>query len=189
MWQAAAAAAAAQAALLVHTASTSTTQLLLLYVCSLGPSRSSTLLSILPYIAYSKQQQTNLAASYSTITAVAGCCKVRTYTRHKVVCTPGTIWYLPGTCTRTAVYWISTCVPGTHYIQQHCCNVLFIVVFIHPGMVPGNTYVEYIYLHTVSYTHVYGCARVSHVRALVFDCIIQIQPGWALVQEKHAWKN
>ena len=40
--------------------------------------------------------------------------------------------------------------------------------------------------------HVYGCAHVSHVRirrALVFVYVTQIQPGLALVQEKHAWKN
>ena len=37
----------------------------------------------------------------------------------------------------------------THYIQQRCCNVLFIVVFIYPGisyLVPGTMYVEYIYI-------------------------------------------
>ena len=40
--------------------------------------------------------------------------------------------------------------------------------------------------------HVYGCAHVSHVRirrTLVLVCFIQIQPGLALVQEKHAWKK
>ena len=49
-------------------------------------------------------------------------------------------------------------------------------------------YVEHIYIW---YMHVYGCAHVSHVRikrALVFVCFIQLQPGLALVQEKHAWK-
>ena len=37
---------------------------------------------------------------------------------------------------------------------------------------------------------VYGCAHVSHVRirrALVCVRFIQIQPGLALVQDKHAW--
>ena len=40
--------------------------------------------------------------------------------------------------------------------------------------------------------HVYGCAHGSHARirrALVFVCFIQIQPGLALVEEKHAWKK
>ena len=40
--------------------------------------------------------------------------------------------------------------------------------------------------------HVYGCAHASHVRIrlpLVIVCFIQIQPGLALVQEKHAWKK
>ena len=101
-----------QAALLVHAASTSTTQLLLLYVCSLGPSRSSTLLSILPYIAENKQQQTNLAASYSTLAAVAVCC-CNASTFYDIIFT----WYVH---THSSILNIYLC---THYIQQHCCKM------------------------------------------------------------------
>ena len=57
------------------------------------------------------------------------------------------------------------------------------------SITPGSMYVEYIYIW---YMHVYGCAHVSHARirrALVFVCFIQIQPGLALVHEKHAWKK
>ena len=78
-------------------------------------------------------------------------------------------WYVH---THSSILNLDLC---THYTQQHCCNVLLIVVFIYPAwyIIPGNTYVEYI--HMIWYTHVYGCAHVSHVRfrrALVFVCFI-----------------
>ena len=41
----------------------------------------------------------------------------------------------------------------THYMQQHCCNVLFIVIFIYIYIIPGNMYVDYIYIFTDVHTY------------------------------------
>ena len=58
----------------------------------------------------------------------------------------------------------------THYMQQHCCNV----VVAH--IIPGNIYAEYIY----------GYAHVSHVSDVLSFYLLHINPGLALVEEKHA---
>ena len=66
----------------------------------------------------------------------------------------------------------------THYMQQHCCNVLFLFVWICTWSI-----CKY-YMHQ--------CAHVSHVRirrALVSVCFIQIQLGLSLVEANHAWKK
>ena len=103
------------------TARTSTTHLLLLYVCSLAPSRSRTLLSILPYIVYSKHQQTKLAATYRTITVVAVVAK---YVRYDV--------FLVRSHAQRYIEYLLV----YHYMQQHCGNTLFIAVKIYsyPGI-------------------------------------------------------